>query len=587
MINKNKKRARRCARAAVTGLAAAAIVSGAVGPAAAQAVRPGLERRTTPSDQPELPEPRFLPPDEPRFELPPLPPAPPDRLGAAPLVLVRDVVFTGNTVVPTEELEAIARPYEGREVTLEELFRLRDELTLAYVNRGYVNSGAALLDQDVTAGTVRFEIVEGALGAIDISGTRALDPAFLERRVRLGAGPPLNVNDLQDRLQLLLLDPTIERLDARLLPGARPGLARLELQVEELPRSFAIDLSAANDESPSIGGTRGALTFTWRNLFGRSDPLALTVDATQGLREASFAYSVPLTARDLRFHVDGEVSDAEVIDDDVEELDIESGSRRLTVGLGLPIVDTVANRVGLDVSLSRERTRTYLLDEPFSFSPGTDRGRADLTLLRFTQGWQNRGRRRAVSVASTFTWGLDALGATDNEDDPDGQFFAWLGQGEVAHRVFGDRDQLVLRGTLQLTADPLLASEQFTLGGLGSVRGYRVNEVVRDMGWTTSLEYRLPISDLFAAEDRVPDPTDSTLELVPFVDAGYAFDHRGNPEELDSETLASVGLGLRWTLPPRLSAEVYWGYPLLDRVPSSDDPLQDAGIGFRVNFNVY
>jgi hemolysin activation/secretion protein len=130
---------------------------------------------------PELREPEFAPaPDGPRFELPPLPPAPEGRLDAGRSVFVRDVVVTGNTALPAARLDEIARLYEGREVGLEELFRLKDELTLAYVNAGYVNSGAVLPDQDVAGGVVRLEIVEGQLETVEITGTRALDAHFRE-----------------------------------------------------------------------------------------------------------------------------------------------------------------------------------------------------------------------------------------------------------------------------------------------------------------------------------------------------------------------------------------------------------------------
>jgi hemolysin activation/secretion protein len=269
-----------------------------------------------------------------------------------------------------------------------------------------------LPDQEVSGGVVRLEIVEGQLETVEITGTRSLDARFLERRVRLGAGRPLDIVALQERLQLLLLDPSIERLDARLLPGSAPGQARLEVAVEEAPRQLSVDLGAANDQSPSIGGTRGELAVTWRNLLGRGDPLRLTLRGSEGLREVGFGYAFPLTARDLRVRIEGEASEADIIDDEVEDLDIESSSRSLTLGLSMPVYETVANRVGLDLALVRERNRTSLLDEPFAFSPGTDEGRTDLTLLRFTQDWLHRGRSRAVSAASTFTLGLDALGAT-------------------------------------------------------------------------------------------------------------------------------------------------------------------------------
>lgn len=571
---------------------AALLVAAIAAPALAQQppLGPDLER---PRDNvPDLREPEFAPPERPRFELPPLPPAPPGGLGSGQTVFVRDVVVGGNTALPTARLEEIARPYEGREVALEELFRLKDELTLAYVNAGYVNSGAVLPDQEVRDGVVRFGIVEGRLETVEITGTRQLSARYLEARVRRGAGRPLDIVALQDRLQLLLLDPTIERLDARLLPGSAPGQARLEVAVEEAPRRFSVELGAANDQSPSIGGTRGELAVVWRNLLGRGDPLRLAVRGSEGLREVGFGYSVPLTSRDLRVRIEGEASEADIVDDEVEDLDIESSSRSLTLGLSMPVYETVANRIGLDLAFTRERNRTYLLDEPFAFSPGTDQGRTDLTLLRFTQDWLHRGRSRAVSAASTFTIGLDALGATDNDGDPDGQFLAWLGQGEVVQRVFTDTDALAVRGTLQLADDPLLASEQFALGGLGSVRGYRINELVRDQGWALSAEYRLPVLPWLLRrlypEPAPRPPEGASLELVPlFVDAGGAWNHDGaDLEDDDADTLLSVGIGLRGAF-RWVSAEVYWGLPLTDRDGSSEDALQDAGVGFRVGLRLY
>ena len=570
-------------------LAAVLAVGAEMRPVAAQeGLIREFERGDPRENQPILPEPEFLPEQRPTFELPPAPPPRQPGLATGASLLVKDILVEGNTVLPPADLEALVTPYEGREVTLEELFRLKDEITLAYVNAGYVNSGATLPDQDVSDGTVRLQIVEGGLEAIEITGTKQLDADFLEQRIRRGAGPPLNVNALQDRLQLLLQDPSIIKLDARLLPGSQPGQARLAVTVEEEPKRFSVTARAANDQSPSIGANDVGLTFTWFNLFGRNDPLVVTGNLTEGLKEAGFYYSVPLNARDLRFHIGGQISSADVINDDVEDLNIESSAKQITVGLGMPIIDTTANRVGLDLSLNRERNRTYLLNEPFSFSPGTDDGRSDVSVLQFTQDWQNRGRRRAISMASTFNLGLPILGATDNQccEQPDGEFFYWFGQGQLAHRLFSDRDQVVLRGQAQIATDALLASQQYSIGGIDTVRGYFVNEVVRDSGFALGIEYRYPLLDLFDAE-RLRGPDDMSLELVPFFDYGYGVNHHGNPEDVDSDTLASAGLGLRWIWPPRVLAEVYWGNRFSNRDGDPDDFLLDNGINFRVSVQLY
>ena len=50
--------------------------------------------------------------------------------------------------------------------------------------------------------------------------------------------------------------------------------------------------------------------------------------------------------------------------------------------------------------------------------------------------WLDQGQQQAVALRSTFSGGLDALGATENPGEvPDGQFFAWLGQAQWVRRI--------------------------------------------------------------------------------------------------------------------------------------------------------
>jgi hemolysin activation/secretion protein len=81
-------------------------------------------------------------------------------------------------------------------------------------------------------------------------------------------------------------------------------------------------------------------------------------------------------------------------------------------------------------------------------------------------------------------------------------------------RVFGDWEALA-RGSLQLSADPLFPIEQFVLGGLATVRGYREYLTATDNAFAGTLEMRIPIG-------RLPVPFLSTgteagtVQLVPF-----------------------------------------------------------------------
>jgi hemolysin activation/secretion protein len=582
----------------------------------------GLEGRALrPLERPELPEP---PPAPPELQLPPLAPPARPSLPDSPRVFVREIRLEGATVALTVrdpetgaeqpvDLLAITARYENREITTEELLTLRDELTLAYIRSGFVNSGAVIPDQDVVDGVITIRIVEGELGPIDLSGLHWLDRAFLAERIRLGAGPPLDVDELQARLQLLLLDPAIRRLNAQLGPGTRPGEARLAVDAEE-EQNFRITGRLANDRSPDIGGTRAALGFNWNSVFGYSDPLSIVVgytfDVTGGsgssddVRDGSFYYSIPLTARDLRFYATGEVNSSAIVEQTLRDLEIESLSRSGEAGFTMPLYETLDDTVSARLGLTVEQTRTTLLNEPFSSAPGIVDGKSNLSVLRLGQDWQHRGRELALAARSTFSLGLPILDATSNPDElpglpelgkiPDNQFLAWLGQVEAAYRPFGSAPlrqlelaQLRLRGGLQLAADPLFPIEQYSVGGLDTVRGYRENTIVRDNGWSGTVEVRVPTFQL-QVPGIEPSPELGWVELVPFFDIGRAWNtDRPDPPE-QQKMISSAGMGLRWSPAEDWLFEISWAYTFDDvGAPEDKDLLIDNGINFLIRTRFY
>jgi hemolysin activation/secretion protein len=143
-------------------------------------------------------------------------------------------------------------------------------------------------------------------------------------------------------------------------------------------------------------------------------------------------------------------------------------------------------------------------------------------------------------------------------------------------RLFNTQNQLLLRVTGQWTDDPLLALEQISVGGSESVRGYRENQLVRDRGIVSSVEFRVPV--LFDKAGA------GIVHLAPFFDVGGGWNVRGSPSPT---TIYSTGLGLLVAPNKHISAQLYWGYRLrhVDRPPDRD--LQDLGLHFRVNIQAF
>lgn len=534
-------------------------------------------------DRPALPE--FREPQPP--VLPPLPdlPAQPERPSSGLAVFVREIRIEGNTAFSDEALAPVVAPFEGRTITTEELLDLRDRLTRRYVEAGYINSGAVIPDQDVADGVITVRIVEGVLDEVLIEGLTMLRPGFVEGRIRNGAGPVLNTNDLQDELQLLLADPTIERLDAQLGPGTAPGTSRLEVEVVEAPR-FTAAFEVDNERSPSVGEIRGEVEAVARSVLGLADPLVVRLGLTEGLRDAEAGYSVPLLPNDLRLRLFGELNDAEVVEEPFDALDIESESWTLEAGLRFPAIRGLDEQLIVGADLSRRHSETTILGEPF---PDRRGGESDVTALRFIGDWLERGEDEVRALRSTLSLGIDAFGATTETTgfDDDGQFLVWLAQAQYARR-FGEAGyQVILRTDLQLAADPLLSLEQLAIGGLDTVRGYRENELVRDSGVIASIEGRIPVLEL--PVPRLTGPNDDpTVTLAPFFDVGHGWDHGDRTRtERDAETLASLGLGLLWSPSARINTRFYYGYALNEIADPEDESLQDHGIHFEVRVGLF
>jgi hemolysin activation/secretion protein len=559
-------------------------------PAYAQPAGPGAPGDTPaggiprPGDfRPSLPEPG-APPEAP-VELPPEVPLPeeeavPPEEEKAPYgvrVFVKEIRLTGNTVFSTGELKEITAPYEDRVVTSSELEDLRVALTRYYIQHGYINSGAVIPDQKVVDGIINMLIVEGRLTEIEVAGNRFLNSDYIKDRLELGAGPPLNVEDLQERIQIMLESPVIETMKSELRPGDRPGEANLTTIVEEGPRFQFIPV-IDNRLSPSLGDVRALPQVYLYNLTGRGDVLNGAVGVGEGLTDAYATWAVPVNAHDTTLTLLADYVDSEVEKGPFQDLDIENKTRTFGFRLSHPFYRTPSQKFSMALGLDLRKSESKLLGEEFAFTPGVPSdGEVKATIIRFSQDWSNRGPKQVLAARSQFSIGIDAFDATTNSGDlPSGKFFAWLGQFQWARLLGEDWGQLIYRLNTQLTNDELFTMEQYAVGGALSVRGYRENQLVRDYGFDTSLEYRYPL--LKDASGR------TTLALAPFADAGGGKNNE-LPDGQNPNFIYSAGAGVRWDPTPEIHAQVYWGHSFRS-VENDDNSLQDSGWHFLVSANL-
>jgi hemolysin activation/secretion protein len=525
--------------------------------------------------------------------IPILPSLPPllekeDLLSALSSIKVNKFNFEGNHIFSSEELNKLIQNYQGREITAEELQEAKNKITQYYIDKGFINSGAIIPDQSVSNGEIKIKIIEGKLVRVEVTGEERLRKAYVRKRLEDSAGDALNITRLQEKLQLLQQDPLIKHLRAELGPGVDLGEGILRIDIKE-GRAYKLQFNFNNHRAPSIGSYRGELEAWHQNLTGWGDTLYARYGLTEGLKDYGIRYSIPLNHLDTTLSLSMDASDSDVIEYPFNQLDVESEAKTYWVSLSHPLWKKPNGFFELMLRLEKRSSKTFLLGRPFSFSPGVRHGESDLSIVRFSQYWLDRDRVHVYAARSIFSLGLDMWNSTINSDGtPDSKYFSWLGQVQVVRLLdflpikWLKDSQILFRTDLQLANDGLLPLEKFSIGGALTVRGYRENQLTRDNGLASSLEWQIPLKFLqIPIPGLSKEPNDGIVNLVPFFDYGRSWNEYGDTP--DPKNIYSAGLGLIWNPSSNFQTKLYWGHAFRKiEDQDNEENLQDKGIHFDI-----
>jgi hemolysin activation/secretion protein len=527
--------------------------------------------------QPQIPEP--LP--SPEELVPPSETPPPDQAEDPPVTItVEQFEFEGNTVFSDEELAEALEPYTNQPLSFSELIEARSQITALYGAAGYTTSGAFIPPQTFEDGVVTVQIIEGQLDVINVQGLERLNPGYVRERLE-PATMPLNVDQLVERLQLLQLDPLIETISAELAAGIRPGSSILEVQVAEAD-SFDVDFSLDNNRVPSVGTLRQRVELREANVLGDGEGLSISYSRTSGSDALDGGFQIfldPATNSTLGFRAG--ISNSEVVEGLFELLELQTESYFLELTYRQPLILRPQEELAFGFTASHQETESSFLGDflgrsvPFTSASSDDEGRTRITALRFFQDWTRRSSREIFAARSQFSLGLDLLEPTILDDRPDSRFLSWRGQGQWV-RLLAPDTLFLARTDIQFADQGLSPLEQFGIGGLNNVRGYRQDLLLVDNGIFASAEARFP---LWRANN-----IDGLLQVAPFVDAGVGWNNEA--PDPDPNSLLSVGVGLLWQQGDYLSARLDWGIPLVDD-GLADDSLQENGIYFSIIYTPF
>lgn len=465
---------------------------------------------------------------------------------------------TGNTLIPTEKVDALMAAHTGAKRRFSDIEAARRALTSAYAKLGFSAVQIELPEQDITAGVVRLQVRELRLGAVktlnakhhDVENVRASLPELRE-------GAPPNTLALARSLRMANENPS-KQTYLLLKAGQKADEIDAVLRVDD-EKPWKVFVTADNTGTPETGRSRLGIGYQHANLFNRDHvgtvQFITSPEQPGDVSILGAGYRIPLyaAADALEFYAGYSAVDS----GNVQGLFNVSGRGALFgARYSHPFAKTGAFEHRLSGGLDY---RAYRNDIDAS---GTQVGN-DVTVhplnLAWNVLWRGQGSQASgyANLVQNFPGGDNGGGsdfhAARYGADADYQLFRF---GVSASREFAGDWQGRFALDAQLANEPLVPGEQFGIGGQDSVRGFGEREVSGDRGWRAGLELYSP--DLGPATGI----ENARLRLSAFVEGGRVRRIQPQLGELVAEGIASAGLGMRFGVGKALSARLDYGHVL-------------------------
>ena len=483
-----------------------------------------------------------------------------DRPQPATKVWVKAYKIPATDLIAAADLESIVAPFIGKEMDLAELGKVADVVTAAFKERGYSLVRAYIPAQEIKDGTVEIAVLEGRVGEITVLGNKNYSSEF----IKSGFTPviqdrAIKQSSLEKSLLVLNEYPDL-KASAVLEAGKELGTTDIVVNVEDkLPFHLAMDYD--NFGTASVSKNRFGMEVTLGK-FLVIEGSSLSLRGVIGSDPKSYhygraSYLVPINSYGTKLGFLGYGGDFDV-GQALAEFNITATSWGVSSFLTHPFIRTrVANLTG-EFGFESKDSAQFLLGSLFS------RDKIRLLKAGLNYDWIDSTGRNYISLSLYQGLG-QALGAMENNYTKSSRFGAdnrftkaYLNLARVQRIV--DRVSILLRGSGQVSTRPLVAIEEFYIGGADSVRGYPPGEFLGDDGYNVSTEIRV---------SPLPDP--EILQLAFFVDHGGVSLKDPPPGIKKYNHLTGGGFGFRLNLPYNVNGRFDVGFPLQPTKVSSGD----------------
>jgi hemolysin activation/secretion protein len=483
----------------------------------------------------------------------------------------------GEHLLPKLEVEEAVYPFLGPYRTVEDVESARAALENAYRAKGFQTVEVEIPSQSaqqVRSGVILLQVIPNPIGRLRVVGSRYHSISEIENQApSLQEGKVVNFNDVtHDLVNLNQLGDC--QVTPAVLPGRVPGTVDVDLNVKDsnpLHGSFEVNNRYSADTSPLRLNASMSYDNLWQMGHTISGSFQVSPQDPSQVKVFSGYYLAPIP----------EVSGLSLM---LTGTDQNSNVSTLS-GIG---VAGIGQTIGLNAILALPSRKDFYHSVTLGFAykhylqdvdiAGTTTP-TPITYYPLSAAYSATwvGKSYETDLNGAVNLHLRGFGSNETQFDndrygADGSYIYF--RGDVSQKVnLPDDVQVFAKAQGQAADQPLINNEQFSGGGLDTVRGYLESEVLGDNALLGSTELRSPSLGAW-----IGNPVDDWRFYI-FGEGGLLAINEPLPDQQAKYTIASVGAGTRIKMQKHFNGSLDMGVPLLKGIQT--DPYNIL-LTFRV-----
>jgi hemolysin activation/secretion protein len=468
--------------------------------------------------------------------------------------VLKKIILEGNKVYSDQALAKVYQNKINTQISVAELQSIAQDITNFYRNNGYILSRAILPPQHVQNGIVRIQVIEGYIDHVSVigfpKGARKIIQAYGDQIAR---SKPLKLSVMEHYLRLANEVPGLAVRGVLEPSKTNVGASSLNLSADQ--HTFSGYYSYDNYGTLYIGPLQNTFGASFNSIFLSGDTTHLTYVTTSKPKELKFydiSYRSYIGSKGFAATIGKNNSKTQPALN-LAQLDIQGNSTTYYGAAEYPLWRTRSSNLTMDGGLN------YLDSQvtSFNFQLYMDHIRS----VRFGASYDFADRFRGSNLCSLHVEkGLNVAGASNNPNSlttsrfgADGVFTKFVAQYARSQPVHG-RFSVFFVANGQYSFNPLLTSEQFTVGGSQLGRGYDPAEILGDKGVSGTLELRMD----YAPEKFLL----KSFEPYIFYDGGVTWNIKSLAGVSSKNSITSAGFGSRFVFNTYLNGNLMFTQPL-------------------------